>query len=266
MWRKMTILADPRLTKYWYAPSAAAGVLIHTKFGTDGDLVVQPNNTKAANYTWMFIANDYSGPILKNGALVNSGNGNIDPAKLFLLSEAWFLQAEAASRGILTGGVTADVAYTNGITTSLNDSKVAAADQVLYLANTSVGWNTGWTATEQIEHIINQKWIANYFINVFESYCDYRRTGYPNPIHPAFTKTDPSDANYEMLSYYPSGIIRRQIPRIISYPQAEFDINKVAVQAAVDKQIAKYGVAFTNTSYPFDARIFWDTAPKTITY
>ncbi len=75
-----------------------------------------------------------------------------------------------------------------------------------------------------------------------------------------------TDPNFEMLSYYPSGIIRRQIPRIIPYPQAEFDLNKVQVQAAVDKQISKNGVTFTNTSYPFDARIFWDTAPKTITY
>jgi hypothetical protein len=263
MWRKLTLLNDPRLTKYWFAPTAAAGVLIHTKFGTDGDLVVQPNVTKAANYTWMFIADNYSGPT--GNPIVNSGDGNVDPSKLYLLSEAWFLQAEAAARGIVTGGVAANVAYTNGVTASLNDSKVAAADQTTYLARADVLWDAGWPLDEQVRRIINQKWIANHFINMFESYCDYRRTGYPNPMHPGYNN-DVTDPSFEMLSYYPSGIIRRQIPRIISYPQAEFDINKVSVQAAVDKQIAKHGVTFTNTSYPFDARIFWDTAPKTITY
>lgn len=263
IYKKLTGLADPRLTKYFYAPTAAAGVLIATKFGTDGDLIVQPNNTKAANYTWNFIANNYTGPT--GSPIVNSGEGHTDPSKLFLMSEAWFLQSEAAVRGIITSGVAADVAYVNGVTVSLNDSKVAVADQTTYLATANVAWNPGWTTAEQVSHIINQKYIANYFLNMFESYNDYRRTGYPNPVHPGYVN-DATDSNFEMLSYYPSGIIRRQIVRIFPYPQAEFDINKTAVQAAVDKQIQKNGVSFVNTSYPFDARIFWDTAPASITY
>jgi hypothetical protein len=261
--RKLNLLADPRLTQYFWAPTGAAGVLIGTKFGTDGDLVAQPNTTKAANYSFLFIAKDYTGPT--GNPLVNSGNGSLDPSVIFTVSEAWFLQAEAASRGIITT-ITPAVAYTNGVTASLVVSKVAAADRTTYLATADVLWNAGWSATEQIRRIINQKYIANYFLNMYESYADYRRTGYPNPIHPGYVNDPINDPEYEMLSFYPSGIIRRQIPRIMPYPQGEFDINKAAVQAAVDKQIAKYGVTFTNTSYPFDARIFWDTAPKTITY
>jgi hypothetical protein len=65
-----------------------------------------------------------------------------------------------------------------------------------------------------------------------------------------------------MLSYYPSGIIRRQIPRIFPYPNEEFTLNQANVQAAVTKQ----GVEFTTSLYPFDARVFWDTAPQAITY
>jgi hypothetical protein len=263
--KKLILLADPRLLKYFWAPSGAvpAGTLIATQFGTDGDLVVQPSVVKAGNYTHMFIANDYTGPT--GSPLVNNGSGHLDPSRLFLLSESLFLQSEAAVRGIITSGVAADVAYTNGITASLASSKVIAADQVAYQASPNVLWSAAWTTNEKIMHIINQKWIANYFLNHFESYNDYRRTGYPNPIHPGYVN-DPTDVNFEMLSYYPSGIIRRQIPRIFPFPQAEFDINKTQVQAAVDKGVAKYGVTFTNTSWPFDARVFWDTAPKTITY
>lgn len=262
MLRKLTLLADPRLTQYWFAPQAVAPLLIGTKFGTDGDLVVQPNVTRAGNYTWVLIANDYAG--VTGNPLATTGLGHTDPVKLFLLSEAWFLQSEAATRGIITT-VAADVAYTNGITASLTDAKVTGPNQTTYLASTDVLWNAGWTTDQKIARIINQKWIANFFLNMFESYNDYRRTGYPNPIHPGYVN-DASDVNFEMLSYYPSGIIRRQIPRIFPFPQGEFSVNKVSVQAAVDKMNAKYSVTFINTSYPFDARVFWDNAPKTITY
>ncbi len=265
LYTKLTRLADPRLTQYFWAPtgSGTPPVLIATVFGKDGDLVVQPNQTRAGNYSHVFIANDYTGPT--GNPLKNSGSGHTDPARLFLASESYFLQAEARVRGILTTGLTADVAYTNGVTASLTESKVAAGAQTTYLASPDVLWDVNWDVNQQLSHILNQKWIANFFLNMFESWCDYRRTGYPNPLHPGFTN-DVTDANSEMLTYYPSGIIRRQIPRIIDYPQAEFDLNKAQVQAAVDKQIQKNGVTFTNTSYPFDARVFWDTAPKTITY
>jgi hypothetical protein len=260
MYRKLTLLADPRLTQFWTPGTAAAGVLIATPYGTDGDLVKQPNATKAGNYTWVLLANDWSA-----AAAQPNGLGHTDPTRIFLLSEAWFLQSEAALRGIITT-VAPDVAYTNGITAAMADAKVATAARDTYLATGDVLWSAAWTTDQKIEHIINQKWIANFFLNMFESYSDYRRTNYPNPIHPAFTKTDPTDVNFEMLTYYPSGIIRRQIPRIFPFPQTEFDLNKTMVQAAVDATCTKYGVTFINTSYPFDARVFWDTAPKTITY
>jgi hypothetical protein len=265
LYRKLTRLSDPRLDQYFWAPTASYPTpgLVATVFGKDGDLIVQPNVTKAGNYSHVFIANDYSGPT--GSPRKNSGSGHVDPVRLFLLSEALFLQAEARVRGIITTGPTAEAAYTAGITASLNESKVAAAAQTTYLALDGIIWNAAWSTNEQLAHILNQKWIANFFLNHFESWCDYRRTGYPNPIHPGYT-IDASDPNSEMLSYYPSGIIRRQIPRILMYPQVEFDLNKIQVQAAVDKQNEKSGTTFTNTSYPFDARIFWDTAPKTITY
>ena len=215
------------------------------KFGTDGDLVAQPNTTVVGNYSWIFIANDWTSKV--------NGNGATDRSRLLTYVESLFLQSEAAARGILTT-TTASAAYTAGITASLTASKVSTADQTTYLTQTNVAWDGAWTLDQQVKAIINQKYIANYFLNHFESYCDYRRTGYPNPKDPSLT--------VEMLSYYPGGIIRRQIPRLFPYPQPDYDINKDNVQAAIDKQ----GVPYTTTNYPFDARVFWDTAPLTITY
>jgi hypothetical protein len=224
------------------------------KFGTDGDLVAQPNTTIMGNYSWVFIANDWTSKV--------NGSGVTDRSRLFPYTESLFLKAEAAARGII--GAIADAAgyYTAGVTASLTASKVGAAAQTTYLAQTNVAWDAAELLPDQIKRIINQKYIANYFINPFESYCDYRRTGYPNPKHPGTVNDPVNDPNYEMLSVYPGGIIRRQIPRLFPYPQNDYDLNHANVQAAIDKQ----GVPYTATSYPFDARVFWDTAPLTITY
>lgn len=242
---KLSNLSDPRLGKFFYAPSSAGGTLKSFPFGTDGDLKAQPNTTVAANYTYVYLADDWTSNA--------GGNGALNGSRVLTYTESLFLQAEAAQRGIITT-TTAQTAYTAGVTASLTTAQVAAGAQTTYLTQTSVAWDNAQTNDQKIAKIINQKYISNYFRNHFESYCDYRRTGYPNPKDPALT--------VQMLSYYPGGVIRRQIPRLFPYPQADYDINKVNCQKAIDKQ----GVSFTTTEYPFDARVFWDTAPKTITY
>lgn len=244
-------LNDPRLGQFFFAPPAAAGALKSIVLGTDGDLVAQPNSTQGANYSWVRIASDAA-----VAAGVKSGNGAVDKVKAFLLTEALFLQAEARVRGVITTGVAEDL-YEAAVTQSLVDSKVTdATTRDEYLAQTTVAWNEAGTTDEKVKRIIDQKWISNYFLNHFESYNDYRRTGYPKP------KGAGIDPLWEMLSYYPSGVIRRQIPRLFPYPNSEFTLNKENVQAAVALQ----NVEFTTSKYPFDARVFWDKAPLTIVY
>jgi hypothetical protein len=245
---KLKALADPRLAKFFFAPPSAAGTLKSFVLGTDGDLVAQPNSTQAANYSWLPIAADAT-----VAAGVPAGNGALDKQVLFLLSEAQFLQAEAQVRGIITTG-TAAASYTAGVTTALTAAKVIAADQTAYLAQANVAWDNAATTAAKIERIIDQKYIGNYFLNHFESYNDYRRTNFP--------KAKGFGPNFEMLSYYPSGIIRRQIPRLFPYPNNEFTLNQTNVLDAV----ARTGVPFTTSDYPFDARVFWDNAPIIITY
>ena len=233
-----------------------AGALISIKLGTDGDLTVQPNTTVAAGYSWIPIAADGSA-----AGTTKTGNGALDGQKVFLYTEACFLQAEAVVRGVITGD--AGTLYEDGIIASMDAAKVVneEPDYLVdtYLASSAVLWDDALSTADKVKRIIVQKYISNYFVNMFESYCDYRRTGYPSPKRPDDITLDPDN---EMLSYYPSGIIRRQIPRLFPYPIQEFTLNKENVQAAVDLQ----GVSFTTDSYPFDARVFWDTAPTTITY
>jgi hypothetical protein len=245
---KLLALADPRLTKFFFAPPAAAGVLKSFVLGTDGDLVAQPNSTQAANYSWVPIAGDAA--VTANA---NTGNGALDRQVLFLMSEAQFLLAEAQLRGVIITG-NAGTTYASAVTTALTAAKVTAADQTAYLAQPNVAWDDAASAAAKLERLIDQKWISNYFLNHFESYNDYRRTNYP--------KAKGLGATAEMLSYYPSGIIRRQIPRLFPYPNEEFTLNTENVQQAVTKT----GVQFTTSLYPFDARVFWDNAPLVITY
>ncbi len=255
---KMTVYQDPRLRQYFQpGVSAAGGNLISMRFGTDGDLVVQPNTTVVAGYSWV--------PIAANGTAPGStktGDGALDRMKIFTYTEACFLQAEALARGVLTGAVgAAKTAYENGIRASMAAAKVpnTSPDFLVdeYVGSAKVAWDEGQSVEEKVKKIIIQKYISNYFVNMFESYNDYRRTGFPNPARADDVNLDKET---EMLSYYPSGIIRRQIPRLFPYPIQEFTLNQDHAEAAVDRQ----GVAFNTDKYPFDARVFWDTAPRTL--
>jgi len=259
MHEKLKYFNDPRLSKFYFAPKEAtpAGTLISITFGTEGSLAVQPSTTVGANYSWVLLAADWVVETRTDGVIQNKGNGSATRQPLFLLSEAKFLQAEAVLRGILTSG-TISTLYEDGIKASMTAAKVATADQTTYLAQETVVWEDGDLPEVKLEKLITQKWIANYLHNSFESYCDYRRTGLPNPKK----ATNVYTTNWEMLSYYTSGIIRRQIPRLYPYPESEFTLNKANVEAARDKQ----GVEYITTKYPFDARVFWDKAPLTIVY
>lgn len=256
---KLKYMSDPRLSKLFFAPKGAtpAGTLVSITFGTEGSLTVQPSTTVGANYSWVTMADDWVIETLSNGVIQNKGNGAAKRMPLFLLSEAKFLHAEALLKGIITTGDIATI-YSDGIKASLTAAKVSTTDQTTYLANTIVAWEDGALPEYKLERIITQKWIANYLYNPFESYCDYRRTNLPNPKK----ATNVYTTNFEMLSYYTSGIIRRQIPRIYPYPDSEFNLNKTNVEAAVKKQ----NVEFITSKYPFDARVFWDNAPLTIIY
>jgi hypothetical protein len=161
---------------------------------------------------------------------------------LMLAAESYFLQAEAAVRGILTS-VTPKAAFNNGITASFSylyklpngstKSGYSATDSAAaYITNNStsylVNFDQATTNEQKIEAIITQKYIANNFINSIEGWNDYRRTGYPKSAN-SFVDAYASFASTQSASSRPD-----KLPTRLQYPSTEFSYNPDNVPSGVN--------------------------------
>ena len=106
---------------------------------------------------------------------------------LYTAAECYFNQAEAVSKGLMTGD--AKSYYQLGIEASFN--YLGASDASLYYSQNMnlVGWDA---SQNKQEAIITQKWIAINSIDAIQSWYDYSRTGYPSnlPISTLASTTD----------------------------------------------------------------------------
>ena len=173
------------------------------------------------------------------------------PSVLLSYSEIELLKAEASIRGWSTGN--AQKHYENGIRASINFwlnvyqnllVRVPADQQAVlptinisdqniddYLLEPNIQYSEG----NALELIITQKWLTN--INQgFESYSDFRRTGFPilNPI-----------PNTDMRSETGGS----ELPRRIRYPSEEQNLNGENYRKALERQ----GPDLPTT------RVWWDT-------
>lgn len=148
------------------------------------------------------------------------------PAWLFTSVESLFLQAEAVQRGWISGS--AQSFYESAVKESFNFLGVANAGAVstAYLAKPIASWSS---ATDKLELIINQKYLALPGINNFEAWVDYRRLGFPIDV--------PLSVNGSVGS--------RKIPLRLQYPVNEFSFNAANVRAEGDIN-------------PQTSRIWWD--------
>ncbi|MEH0152527.1 SusD/RagB family nutrient-binding outer membrane lipoprotein [Limibacter armeniacum] len=133
------------------------------------------------------------------------------PTYLYLYAEVCFLQAEACLKGWLSGN--AEQHYQNGIRASMEMFNIGEAEVDDYL-RTEAG---KLTSTNALEQIITQKWIAN-INNGFESWAEYRRTGYPSLY------TVPS-----------GGETGGKMPQRLKYPSTEKTLNGESVSAATQR-------------------------------
>ncbi len=101
--------------------------------------------------------------------------GELVPSKLITAAESYFLRAEAALRGWGSGSAAA--LYEAGIRASFETLELTEAEADTYIAQPAVAL-TGNRA-QQLEKIITQKYFAATGMQGFESWCDYRRLGYP---------------------------------------------------------------------------------------
>jgi hypothetical protein len=147
-------------------------------------------------------------------------------------AETYFLLAEAALNGYVLSG-DAQTNFENGIKASYNylqksgTSVTSATDAVLnsYLtaykaANSGsylVNYSLATTNVQRLEAIITQKYIALNFVNGFEAWQEYKRTGYPTISGTTATST--------FVSLQSSATTADRLPVRNIYPTTEYNLN-----------------------------------------
>jgi hypothetical protein len=142
-------------------------------------------------------------PALKNEPLT----GNI-----LNYAELQFLLAEAALKGYINTSTTAKAYYENGVTNAITFWGLTVPTG--HLARPGVAWVDAETTAQKMEKIITQKYYTLFFTD-FQSWFEYRRTGYPNlPIGPGAQNSG-------------------KVPTRLVYPVSVQSLNRVNYQAAV---------------------------------
>lgn len=145
---------DPRLTKW---ASTVAGLYVGIPSG------YAPGNQQDRQSYYL--------AALKNEPLL----GNI-----MNYAELQFILAEAALKGFITAD--AKTYYEKGVTNAITFWGLALPAD--YLSKPGVVWVDADTNAQKLEKIITQKYYTFFFTD-FQSWFEYRRTGYPNlPIGP----------------------------------------------------------------------------------
>lgn len=153
-----------------------------------------PNNNYSRIHTFL------RGAVVTPGVGTNSAVYTGDaPQRMLPYAEYCFIRAEAALMGAPGN---AQQFFTDGITASMQEAGVSAANITTYLA--ANGTLTG-TNAQKLQQIIEEKYVALFGVTV-EPWNDWRRTGYPS------------------LSV-PTNSITGSIPRTLFYPQSEIDLN-----------------------------------------
>lgn len=91
-------------------------------------------------------------------------------------AESYFLQAEAAIRGIGSGDAQSLMA--SGISAAMNLWGVSGGDADTYIANAPLADISTGSMDEKLEKLAIQRWIASY-TDGFEAWAIVRKTGYP---------------------------------------------------------------------------------------
>ena len=165
---------------------------------------------------------------------------------IMLAAESYFLQAEAALRGMIQGNVT--TLFESGIKAAFNylnknetDVLPSTVDAAAFLtayktANADkrlADITLATTDAQRLESIITQKYIAFNMLFGHEAWNEYRRTGYP-------VSTNPTAANRvtSFASLVSEATAADKLPTRILYPNSEFNYNSNNIPD-VDKYTSK---------------------------
>jgi hypothetical protein len=113
-----------------------------------------------------------------------------DPVYFISLPEAYFLRAEAAARGF--SNEDAKVLYEEGVLAAFDRYGMDGAP---FITPTGKYKYPGGTIEQNVEAIIEQKWVAHVGGNSMEAWFDMLRTGYPS-----FSTVGPDEPGYNPLA------------------------------------------------------------------
>ena len=158
---------DPRLPRYYTnstnnAASTPTAFGLFTAFNNGGNNVAAAPSQRSVYNTYIV------------------GTSGEAPVRMLTNAQTKFILAEAAL--LLNTGEVAQTRFTEGIKASMLKTGLTATEADAYIANpanrkfVTLGGTTPRVSQNQI---ITQKWIA-LFGNGYESWNDYRRTGFPN--------------------------------------------------------------------------------------
>jgi len=162
---------------------AGAGYTMSTE-GADSTIEVEPGQyigqpLRVNGDTQSFIRYEmFSTP---SGDVTQRRGQQVDgyPEIILTSAEAYFLQAEAALRGMASGD--AQSLFASGIKEAMKIWDISEADADNYIANQAAADISTGTIDEKMEKIAIQRWLTAY-TDGFEAWAVVRKTGYPSEL------------------------------------------------------------------------------------
>lgn len=223
--------ADPRLP---YIATLWQGNADPSTFATSSDPAVQkglPNGYDNTTIKTLIAGWNDASITAYSEANLNYVASNTAPTMFQTYAEVELLLAEAAVRGWGDGQAAAH--YNKAVTAaismfSLYGADIPASSITAYLTKNPF---TTVSSDKQMEQIATQYWVVN-FLNSYEAFANWRRTGYP-----VLTPTN-----------YAGNDTGGTIPRRLKYPQSEASKNAAQYNAAIAQQGPDL----------FTTRVWWD--------
>lgn len=169
------------------------------------------------------------------------------PTFICTAAQTNLLLAEAAYRGWISGN--AEDFYNAGVRCAMEQFATFPSTNAKTLYNTYLTSSAisaylaanPYNASTALEQINTQYWITC-FLDEYETYANWRRSGYP-----ALTEKGSAHDNWSTFGFYGPAIVRR-----FPYPSNELQVNGTNYKAALSRLGLETENNFTNT------RVWWD--------
>ena len=211
------------LNRRWWAPTET--LVNYLKATADPRLKVYADPNTKGDYVGLAYgtttALDQKDPSLLGASLYKQDA----PVPLVTYAQVLFARAEATKRGWVEGGdAAAKTLYENALTASLQQWTGSSTGLAALLASPQVGYQP----ERALEQIATQRYVHLY-MNGYEAWAEWRRTGYPTGL------------------VQPDG---KAIPRRMAYPEQEKSNNAAHYNEAVQRQFGGQDGAY--------GRVWWD--------